>query len=111
VSVQPIGPDQIEVHVRCRHDGCLTGFQLGEVVTERAAVCSAIMHFHLSSGCGCMRALWSRFRTAAAPADLDGVRDRFDHVWADVADQQTRQGYAVLDWAAAVQRVAGKVTP
>ena len=44
VSTRPIGPNQIEVRTRCRHSGYRIGLQLGETVTQRVAVCTAIFH-------------------------------------------------------------------
>jgi hypothetical protein len=55
-----------------------------------------------------MRVLWSRYRTAEAPADLDGLRERFNTVWTAIEGQQRRQGDAVLDWAAAMRQMVGK---
>ena len=108
VSTRPIGPDQIEVRTRCRHAGYRVGFQLGEVVTQRVAVATAVMHHHVMEACACMRGLWPRYRTPTTPADLDGIRDRVNGLWADVEAQQRRQGYAVLNWPAAVRTVAGE---
>ena len=57
-----------------------------------------------------MSRLWPRYRTSAAPENLDGLRDRFERLWSGVEDQQRRQGYAVIDWAAAVRELAGEVS-
>ncbi len=110
VSTRPLGPSRIEVRTACRHGAYRVGYQLGETFTERAVLVAAIAHHHLLEGCGCMRALWPRYRTAAAPEDLDGLRERFNGLWADVEAQQRRQGYAVLNWAAALATVKGEVT-
>lgn len=107
VSVRSIGPDQIEVRTACAHGAYRTGFQLGATVKERPAVASAIAHHHIMLACGCMAALWGRYRTPDAPADLDGLRERFNAFWSGVEAQQERQGYAVVNWPAAVRQVAG----
>ena len=115
VSTRPIdagpGIDAIEVRTVCPHGAFRIGYALVPTVTERAAVCAAIFHHHAIEGCGCMRALWPRCRTEKAPADLDGLRDRFERLWSGVEDQQRRQGYAVIDWTAAVRELAGEVRP
>ena len=109
VSVRPIGPDQIEVRTACRHAAYRTGYQLGEVVTERTAVAASIAHHHVMNECRCMKALWPRYRTPTAPEDLMGLASRFNRMWAGIESQQRRQGYAVIDWAAAVREMVGEV--
>ena len=74
-------------------------------------MCAALMHHHVMQGCPCVRALWPRYRTAQAPADLDGLRDRFNGFWSGVEAPQRRLGHAVIDWAAAAQELAGEVWP
>ena len=49
-----------------------------------------------------------KYRTESAPADLDAMRDRFERLWSGVEDQHQRQGYALIDWAAAVRSLAGE---
>ena len=110
VSVRPIGPDQIEVRTACRHAAYRTGYQLGEVVTERVAVAASIAHHHAMQTCFCMKALWPRYRTEASPADLDAMRDRFNTLWSRVEAQQRQRGFAVLDWEQAVREVAGETS-
>ena len=103
VSTQPIGENQIEVRTSCRHGGYRIGYQLGETVTQRVAVCTAIFHHFTIDGCRYMAPMWPRYRTEHAPADLDGLRERFNGFWSGVEDQQRRQGYAVIDWPAVVR--------
>ena len=108
VSTQPIGENQIEVRTSCRHGGYRIGYQLGETVTQRVAVCTAIFHHFTIDGCRFMAPMLPRYRTEHAPADLDGLRERFERLWAGVEAQQRRYGYAMIDWAAAVQQVMGE---
>ena len=108
VSTRPIGENQIEVRTRCPHGGYRIGFQLGETVTQRVAVCTALFHHYTLEGCECMRPLWPKYRTEHAPADIDGMRERFERLWAGVEQQQRQYGYAVVDWAAAVRSLAGE---
>lgn len=109
VSTRPISPNQIEVRTRCQHGGYRIGYQLGQVLTERAAVCAALFHHHTLVGCACMKTLWPRYRTATASADIDGLRDRFNAVWSGIEGQQRQRGFAVIDWPAALQALRGEV--
>ena len=113
VSTHPIGDraDQIEVRTRCRHGGYRIGYQLGPTMTDRVAVCAAIAHHACMEACQCMTTLWPRYRTPEAPEDLDGLRERFARVWSGIEAQQARQGYAVVDWAAAMRTLAGETAP
>lgn len=109
VSTCPIGPNQIEVRTACRHGAYRTGYQLGETVTERIALCSSLFHHHVIEGCSCMWALWPRYRVATVPADLNVMRDRFNTLWASVEAQHRQRGFALIDWPAAVQTLTGEV--
>ena len=109
VSVRPLpeyGTDAVEVRTVCKHATHRVGWRLGPTVTERAATTASIAHHAIMTECQCMNALWPRYRTETAPADLNGLRDRFNRMWEGIEDQQRRQGYAVIDWAAAVRELA-----
>ena len=110
VSTCPIGdrPDQIEVRTACKHGTYRIGYQLGESVTDRVAVCAAIAHHACMEACQCMTALWPRYRTPEAPADLDGLVSRFNGFWSGLEAQQARRGYAVIDWGEAMRTLAGE---
>ena len=108
VSTRPIGPNQIEVRTACRHGGYRIGYQLGPTVTVRVAVCAAIAHHACMEACRCMTALWPRYRTPEAPADLAGLVSRFNGFWSGLEAQQRQYGVAVIDWPAAVKTLAGE---
>jgi len=110
VSVRPLpAPENaVEVRTHCRHGGFRIGYQLDERITERIAVTCALFHHASMEGCTCMHTLWPRYRAGHAPEDLAGLVARFNGVWADVEDQQRRQGFAVLDWAAACRTLSGE---
>ncbi len=104
---QLTGAGQVEVRTACRHGAYRIGYQLGDVLSERQAAAVSISHHHIMAACGCMAALWPRYRPETASADLDGLRSRFEGVWAGIEAQHQRQGYALIDWAAAVRQVRG----
>jgi hypothetical protein len=56
-------------------------YELGGRMSERGIVALAIAVHHALTGCGCMRALWPRFRAGRMPADLDLVRSRIGGAW------------------------------
>jgi hypothetical protein len=106
--MRPLGLDQIEVRTACAPGVYRVGYQLGARVTEQPGVAAAIVHHHILDACGCMAPVWGRYRTPGAPNDLDGLRERFNTVWAGIEGQQRRQGYAVVDWAVTVRQLAGE---
>jgi len=112
VSVRPLPEPEnaVEVRTHCQHGGYRIGYQLDERVTERIALTCALFHHAAVVGCACMHALWPRYRADHAPADLAGMVARFEHVWAGIEDQQTRQGFALLDWAAACRTLSGEAS-
>ena len=108
VSTRPIGPNQIEVRTACRHGGYRIGYQLGPTVTVRVAVCAAIAHHACMEACRCMTALWPRYRTPEAPADLAGLVSRFNGFWSGLEAQQRQSSVVLIDWAAAVRQLSGE---
>jgi len=98
----------VEVHTHCRHGGYRIGYQLDELITERIAVTCALFHPAAMLECRCMDRLWPKYRAEHAPVDLVAAAERFQVVWQDVEDQRRQQGYAVIDWWAARETVAGE---
>ena len=108
VSTRPIGPDQLEVRTACRHGAIRAGFQLDETITERVVTCTAIFHHAVDTSCACLAGHWRRYRTATCPEDLEAMRRRFEALWSGVEAQQRLQGFAVINWPAAMRAVAGE---
>ncbi len=110
VSTRPLGPDQIEVATRCRHATFRIGFALDAIITARVTVAAAVMHHATMAApdCRCMDAVWPRLRTPSSPADLAGLRERFNRVWAGIEAQNRAQGSTLVDWPAAVREVTGR---
>jgi hypothetical protein len=103
VTSRPIAAGIIEIHTRCPH----AGYRLGETITARVATAMSIAHHAMTEGCDCMTALWRRYRTPQAPADLGRMVRRFQAFWAGAEAQQRRQGHAVVDTAAALEAIRG----
>src|SRR5262245_22853317 len=101
LSTRPIGPNQVEVRVACRHAAHRVGWQLGETVTLRVAATATIGAHSMEEGCTCLAGIWARYRTPEAPVDLAGLVARFTALWARIEAQQRRYGFAVIDWQAA----------